>query len=893
MLLATGSVASAQNTKFTYQGRLQNAGIATNGQYDMQFKLFDTETLGTGTQQGGTVAVPNVQVTGGIFAVQIDFGSVAFDGSVRFLEIAVKLTSESTFTTLDPRQLVTSTPYAVRSLNSTTADGLSPACVNCVTGSQIQSVQGSQVTGNISGSQINGAIPVQSVPAGSASYIQNTSAQQISSNFNIAGTGIGNIFDATLQFNLGGNRVLSNAGTDNLVAGVGAGMTNASFGNSLFGKNAGQVNMERYNSFFGFNAGVSTTTGCCNSMFGNFAGFSNVGGRSNVFMGGSAGFGNTGGNFNVFLGDGAGFDFFTSTGNTTGSLNTFVGYLSGKGLTTGSNNTFIGYNTTGISNLDHATVIGADATVNSNNTVVLGRSLDTVQVPGALNTTGSLSANILNATTRFDLGGSRILGNTGTNNLFAGIGAGSVNTGSSNSFFGRNAGINNSAGSGNVLFGVNAGAGNTTGNNLTIIGGNANVSANNLDHATAIGADATVGSSNTVVLGRSADTVQVPGSLSITGAFSANILNATTQYNINGSRVLSAGGNGSLIAGVGAGSVNTGLSNSFFGNGAGQANTSGAGNSFFGVFAGDNNIIGNNNTFIGISSGFITANGNGNNNTTLGTDAVVNAGLTNATAIGSGAYAIQNNTLVLGSINGSGRGTADTNVGIGTNNPLARLHVRVGTGNMLFTNANCPSSLVGIMFTSSVTGTCTNYALLGGDGNTYVNRPTGGSISFREGNFTQLTLKPGGIVAIEALGTGGGSATLCRNSANEISSCGSSSLRYKTAVLPFTGGLEIINRLRPISFTWKQDKTEDIGLGAEDVEKVEPLLTFRNQKGEIEGVKYNLLNVVLINAVKQQQEQIQKQQREIDALTRRQQEFDALKKLVCADHPDAAVCKSN
>jgi len=47
-----------------------------------------------------------------------------------------------------------------------------------------------------------------------------------------------------------------------------------------------------------------------------------------------------------------------------------------------------------------------------------------------------------------------------------------------------------------------------------------------------------------------------------------------------------------------------------------------------------------------------------------------------------------------------------------------------------------------------------------------------------------------------------------------------------------------------------------------------------NDKGEIEDVKYSQLNVVLINAVKQQQQQI-----------------ETLKKLVCADHPNADVCK--
>ena len=85
-------------------------------------------------------------------------------------------------------------------------------------------------------------------------------------------------------------------------------------------------------------------------------------------------------------------------------------------------------------------------------------------------------------------------------------------------------------------------------------------------------------------------------------------------------------------------------------------------------------------------------------------------------------------------------------------------------------------------------------------------------------------------------------------------------LRYKSNVQTFLGGLDIINRLRPISFKWKQDGAKDIGLGAEEVEKVEPLLTFRNANGEIEGVKYNQLSAVFVNAFKEQQTQIQQHQ---------------------------------
>jgi hypothetical protein len=110
------------------------------------------------------------------------------------------------------------------------------------------------------------------------------------------------------------------------------------------------------------------------------------------------------------------------------------------------------------------------------------------------------------------------------------------------------------------------------------------------------------------------------------------------------------------------------------------------------------------------------------------------------------------------------------------------------------------------------------------------------------------------------------SQQLCRNtSTGNVGSC-SSSLRYKTKVEPFRDGLEIVNRLHPIAFTWKQGGMSDIGLAAEDVEKVESRLTFRNDKGEIEGVNYNQMNAVLINAIQQQQQQVEALRAELETI---------------------------
>ncbi len=57
LLLATLANGMAQTTAFTYQGKLTDTGSPASGNYDMQFKLFDTVTVGTGTQQGSTATI--------------------------------------------------------------------------------------------------------------------------------------------------------------------------------------------------------------------------------------------------------------------------------------------------------------------------------------------------------------------------------------------------------------------------------------------------------------------------------------------------------------------------------------------------------------------------------------------------------------------------------------------------------------------------------------------------------------------------------------------------------------------------------------------------------------------------------------------------------------------
>jgi hypothetical protein len=115
-----------------------------------------------------------------------------------------------------------------------------------------------------------------------------------------------------------------------------------------------------------------------------------------------------------------------------------------------------------------------------------------------------------------------------------------------------------------------------------------------------------------------------------------------------------------------------------------------------------------------------------------------------------------------------------------------------------------------------------------------------------------------------------------------------SSIRYKKDVLDFRPGLNLLSRRRPVSFRSKESVRADLGLIAEEVERAEPLLVTRDEQGAVQGVKYDRIGVVLVSAVKEQQEQIREQQNQ---LRQQRAEIEALKGLVCRNRPKAQICK--
>ena len=110
----------AQTTAFTYQGRLTVNGTPANGANDLTFTLYSVESGGAAV--GVSNVVNDVPVTNGLFTVMLDYGASAFDGTPRWLQIAVRPgASGGTYTLLLPRQPVTATPYAIRALSAGTA----------------------------------------------------------------------------------------------------------------------------------------------------------------------------------------------------------------------------------------------------------------------------------------------------------------------------------------------------------------------------------------------------------------------------------------------------------------------------------------------------------------------------------------------------------------------------------------------------------------------------------------------------------------------------------------------------------------------------------------------------------------------------------------------------
>jgi len=102
-------------------------------------------------------------------------------------------------------------------------------------------------------------------------------------------------------------------------------------------------------------------------------------------------------------------------------------------------------------------------------------------------------------------------------------------------------------------------------------------------------------------------------------------------------------------------------------------------------------------------------------------------------------------------------------------------------------------------------------------------------------------------------------------SVNATSFLYSSDERLKKDIQPISG-LDNILKLQGLSFEWKNNNQSEIGLIAQDVEKVYPELVSTNPNTGFKSVKYGNLVAPLIEAIKEQQLQINVLVEEIEIL---------------------------
>lgn len=109
---ALAAAAAPFGSSFTFQGRLNGTNGLAQGQHDFEFGLWDRKA--GGSHLGG-LALSQVEVSNGLFTVDLDFGTNVFaGGAVRFVEVAVKRSADTNDpVVLLPRTRVAPAPYAV------------------------------------------------------------------------------------------------------------------------------------------------------------------------------------------------------------------------------------------------------------------------------------------------------------------------------------------------------------------------------------------------------------------------------------------------------------------------------------------------------------------------------------------------------------------------------------------------------------------------------------------------------------------------------------------------------------------------------------------------------------------------------------------------------------
>jgi hypothetical protein len=123
-----------------------------------------------------------------------------------------------------------------------------------------------------------------------------------------------------------------------------------------------------------------------------------------------------------------------------------------------------------------------------------------------------------------------------------------------------------------------------------------------------------------------------------------------------------------------------------------------------------------------------------------------------------------------------------------------------------------------------------------------------------------------------AVGTITPSATVGRiDASNDVVAFSTSDINFKTNIYPISGALDKITQIGGYEFDWIPNQEHhgftghDVGVLAQEIEKVLPEVVTTRDSG-YKGVKYEKIVPLLIQAIKEQQKQIEDLQRQINYL---------------------------
>jgi hypothetical protein len=370
------------------------------------------------------------------------------------------------------------------------------------------------------------------------------------------------------------------------------------------------------------------------------------------------------------------------------------------------------------------------------------------------------------------------------------------------------------------------------------------------------------------------------------GTLSLNTGNENTAVGA-AALLLNATGEANTAVGVGALLNNsTGEANTAIGDSALSSNTTGSSNTANGALALLSNTIGSDNTANGDNA--LESNTTGNSNTANGVAALADnttGGENTATgvsALAGNTTGNENTATGVAALVDNTEGNFNTATGLSAlhDNTSGSSNTAVGDHALFQNIVGSGNTAVGAGALSSVAAGSSNTALGQNAGHNHFksdsnNIDVGADVEGVAGESNTIRIGNPDITATVIRGISGqtipsGATVLV--AANGQLGTATSSKRFKNEIKPMDEASEALFLLKPVIFRYKKEidpaGAQQFGLVAEDVEKISPDLVVRDEQGQVNTVRYDAVNAMLLNEFLKEHQTVREQGKTIADLKR-------------------------